>query len=164
MKVLFLDIDGVLNSSQHFKRTVELRNKTSKRGLDFRDSEWLTNIDQTCINHLKHLMNKVPDLHIVISSTWRKSHPLELFKKNLSEMLKVSPDRILDVTPSLGKNGEVRGDEIQDWLNRHPSVTRFAIVDDDSDMAHLHDHLFQTKWESGLQFEHVVKIEEFLNA
>lgn len=164
MKVLFLDIDGVLNSSQHFKRTTELRQKTSKQGMDFRDSEWLTNIDQVCVNHLKHLMSKVPDLHIVISSTWRKTHPITLLKKNLSEMLNVNSDRILGITPVLWKNGEVRGDEIQAWLNEHPDVSRFAIVDDDSDMAHLQSHLFKTTWEKGLQFEHVSKIEEFLNA
>jgi hypothetical protein len=163
VKVLFLDIDGVLNSSQHFKRTTELRNKTSKLGLDYQDSEWLTNIDPICTNYLKQLMRMIPDLNIVISSTWRKSHPIGLFKKNLSEMLSISPDRILDKTPSLHGDGQVRGDEIQDWLNNHPEVTKFAILDDDSDMAHLKDKLFKTTWEHGLQMEHIQNIARYLN-
>jgi hypothetical protein len=28
----------------------------------------------------------------------------------------------------------IRGEEIKAWLHQHPEVTRYAIVDDDSDM------------------------------
>ena len=39
---------------------------------------------------------------------------------------------------------KVRGDEIHEWLELHPEVTRFVILDDDSDMKHLLPYLLRT--------------------
>lgn len=51
-----------------------------------------------------------------------------------------------------------RGHEIQRWLSEHPEVTSFAILDDDTDMAHLYDRLVLTDCEDGLQAEHVERL------
>jgi hypothetical protein len=40
--------------------------------------------------------------------------------------------------------------EIQSWLNSHPEVSAFVIVDDDEDMAHLMPKLVKTSWHSGM--------------
>ena len=42
--------------------------------------------------------------------------------------------------------GAIRGNEIQQWLDIHKEydVEDFIILDDDSDMEHLIDHLIQT--------------------
>jgi hypothetical protein len=49
----------------------------------------------------------------------------------------------------------VRGLEIQDWLDNHPGVTDFVILDDSSDMAHLMPKLIQTDDATGLTQAHV---------
>jgi hypothetical protein len=43
-----------------------------------------------------------------------------------------------------------RGDEIQAWLNKHPDVERFVILDDDDDMGPLLPHLVRTETRIGL--------------
>jgi hypothetical protein len=64
-------------------------------------------------------------------------------------------DAIIDRTPDMQRpggwgNGYVeRGHEIADWLDRHPEVRGFVILDDDGDMAHLKDSLVQTKLHDG---------------
>ena len=62
------------------------------------------------------------------------------------------------VTAEIGTG--CRGDEIQDWLTRHPDVTQFVILDDDADMAHLLPYLVQTRTREGLtdeQTDEVIK-------
>ena len=60
MKVLFLDIDGVLNS-------VEFSQKQVRRSLLADTSQ----IDPVACSKINNLVKTVPDLKIVISSTWR---------------------------------------------------------------------------------------------
>jgi hypothetical protein len=55
-----------------------------------------------------------------------------------------------------------RGEEIQAWLTENPDVTQFVILDDDSDMAHLIDHLVQTDHKVGLTAADVKKASLFL--
>src|SRR3546814_6841131 len=44
-----------------------------------------------------------------------------------------------------------RGGEIAEWLSRHPEVSVYAIVDDDSDMLPEQRHAFvQTRFEDGI--------------
>ena len=63
---------------------------------------------------------------------------------------------LLDRTPSCAQSvsglyiGRERGAEIKEWLDAHPEVTRYAIVDDSDDMGPLVERLVQTKWETGL--------------
>ena len=56
-----------------------------------------------------------------------------------------------------------RGMEIQEWLDRHPEVTHYAIVDDNADML-PHQWLFQTTFERGLTAEITEAIIAHLNA
>jgi hypothetical protein len=55
-----------------------------------------------------------------------------------------------------------RGHEIQAWLSRHREVTEFAIVDDNSDMAHLRDRLVLTSWATGMLDEHADRLVAML--
>lgn len=155
MKVLFLDIDGVLNSADWYGDRPHRFLKD-----DPEESEWDCELDPAAILRLKKLMHAVPDLEIVISSTWRLNHELSEFKRRFSQMLSIEPSRVIDKTPRLGS---IRGLEIQDWLNRNTSVSKFAIIDDDSDMGELMDSLFKTSWQSGIQDEHVKALTEFFN-
>lgn len=156
MKVLFLDIDGVLNSVSWYKNRPHRFLKDNPE-----ESDWACELDPSAILVFKKLVHDVPDLQIVISSTWRRNYELSEFQRRLSQMLSIEPSRVIDRTPWLNT---IRGLEIQDWLTRNPQVTKFAIIDDDSDMGDLMDHLFKTTWDEGMKMEHAQALTEFFNA
>ena len=135
MKVLFLDIDGVCNSAKTFQGSQEIY------GLD---------------PYMCFLVGKIKldtDCEVVLSSSWR--HSPEGVARVEERIVK-----LLDTT-GYAKSG-FRGDEVREWLNRHPEVTAYAILDDNSDF-HGHQHLFQTKWEIGLTQEIAEAVTNHLN-
>lgn len=115
MKVIFLDIDGILN---------------------YRGSEF---IDTECFNNLKHIINKT-NAKIVMISTWRVCMDDEYMRNYIQYQnstlleykklfLKVFSGnmRWLDIAPDLNEH---RSDEIKLWLHQHPEVTSFVVIDD----------------------------------
>lgn len=126
-KVLFLDIDGVLNCQQTFL--------TQNR----HDA-----IEPTMV----HELNRVIDAtrcKVVISSSWRILWQFDELKEKLLQFS--VRDAIIDVTPRLGR----RDEEIQAWLDKHPQVTKFAVVDDDShDLTAVSNFLVKTQFSTGL--------------
>lgn len=107
MRVLFLDIDGVVNNH----RTPQT-------------DGWP--IDQFCAFQVGRIKEHT-GCEVVLSSSWRHSaEGVEVVKK------KVVP--LFDLT-SLGEEGVIgRGSLIKRWLDAHPEVTRYAILDDNRDM------------------------------
>lgn len=137
--VLFLDVDGVLN-----------RCGKSGQGLE---------TDK--VERLKAVLTRCP-ARIVLSSTWRKfDHALERVKR---EFLIESCTPVLDRQESGIWLGASRGREIQAWLDAHPDVTRFVILDDDSDMGPLTAHLVKTGSFEGLTENKAVELLERLQA
>lgn len=137
MKVIFLDFDGVINSHQsatfwHNKRDQakwENEMYSSWQGTLF---EYLAHeFCPIALSNVEELFRRVPDLKIVVSSTWRLGNSVEALKKILSGAPLVAA-AVIDRTPVL-RDGP-RGNEIQNWLDSHPEVTEYAIIDDDSDM------------------------------
>ena len=61
-------------------------------------------------------------------------------------------------------NGMSRGREIQLWLQQHPEVDSFVILDDDADMDNLIDRLVQTEIETGLTEQDADRAIELLTA
>ena len=124
MKVIFLDIDGVLNSIQDkFSWTIET------------DIHFI---------RLKRIVEKT-GAQIVLSSSWRMGNSgRDIVHKRLQQF---SMD-FIDVTPIF--NGQHRGREIADWLSRH-EVESFVILDDEGDMDELVNHLVKTDMNIGLQ-------------
>ena len=113
-KIIFLDIDGVLNvMSQEFDEFGQLFNPVF-------------------VNNLAYIIEKT-NAKLVISSSWRfrgLKHMVNLWKhRNL-------PGEIIGVTPDLMFNDDVnRGDEINAWLVKNAdSVDNYCIIDDDEDM------------------------------
>ena len=136
MKVLFLDIDGVCNSEETLKRS----------------GGGMLGIDPLLAFIVGKITLAVPELKVVLSSSWRH------FPEGRNQVhAKVVP--IHDVTGSepyddLEHPHTQRGREIQRWLNAHPEVTHYAIVDDDSDMLpEQMPHFFQTSWKVGITEE-----------
>lgn len=132
MKVLFLDFDGVLNIWPNPGRNGEFHKPA-------------------CIN-LEFLLNKVPDLKIVVSSSWRA-----FGYEAVRDVLKsngIDPRKVIDITgdevsPSDGKKD--RDYQIECWLKKHPEVKKFAVVDDESyDMALVANKMVKTDRYVGL--------------
>lgn len=165
MRVLFLDFDGVLNSHQsaHFWHNKRDQSKwenemyTAWQGFP---KEYLA--QEFCpiaMSNVEELVRRVPDLKIVVSSSWRLGETVESLKKILYPS-KLIADAIIDVTPRFG--GEARGHEIHDWLTKHVEVTKFVIVDDDEDMVHLSNRLVRTDNYHGFTFRDMIKAQEML--
>ncbi len=147
-KILFLDVDGVLNNTKTF-HTSESRYGSNKL------------IDPyMCL--LVHRIVEATGCDIVLSSSWRH------FKKG--QDVKDAGIPFIDITVDCCSG--VRGVEIQNWLNKgfphdvrsDPSKFRYAVLDDDSDMLlNQKDHFFQTTFESGLTDEIAKKVINYLN-
>jgi hypothetical protein len=109
LKVIFLDVDGVLNSHAliyHY-------------GFDY--------IDEGLLKLLATVVNKTGS-EVVLSSTWR----LEERNRNLvKDSLSRFGIKLFDWTKRIP--GVYRCDEISEWLDRHPKVKKYAILDDDPD-------------------------------
>jgi histidinol phosphatase-like enzyme len=154
-KVLFLDIDGVLNSGKYIKR------------LDGRFDDPINQIDPDAVVRL----NAITDLtgcKIVVSSTWRlaflgqMAEPLRSLQGCL-RMYNITGD-VIGMTPN--KRNCVRnqrGKEIESWLQDHAGqVDKFVIIDDDCDMGRMKPYHIKTLFEDGIQDAHVQAIVSIL--
>jgi hypothetical protein len=169
MKVLFLDFDGVLNSHQSATFWHNKRDQAKWENEMYRDwpgtlKEYIA--QEFCpiaMSNVEELIRRVPGLKVVVSSTWRLGTTVESLRKILHPS-KIIGDAIIDVTPRLGRlaEGIQRGDEIQKWLDGHPEVESFVIVDDDDDMAHLLPRLVQTDSWHGFTFRDMDKAHDML--
>ena len=162
MKVLFLDIDGVLNSDRSF--TAYKLNAA----LNVEPNEQVYNcIDPIAVNLLNLVLRH--DVKVVISSTHRKFHPeLPALRSYISE-LGVRGD-VIGATPDLWKSTQVgdwvsRGHEIDTWISEHgKDFTHFAILDDDEDMlVHQLPFFVQTDGRVGLNVLNVLKLQKLLD-
>lgn len=145
MKVVFLDVDGVLNNSNWAMQMYDEGVHVYAENL----------LDERAVRLLQKLIDAT-DAKIVVSSSWRRD---DYAMQCLSDQLK--PMEIYDVTPV--KN-TIRGDEISAWLKKHKDVEHYIILDDDSDMGDHMDHLIQTTFERGLQPEHIEEAIKWLNS
>ena len=124
LKVLFLDVDGVLN--------------TTRAGRPM-------SLSKGCLRRLENVVEET-NCHLVLSSSWRKYD--DAFA-HLNRVLRYRQMIIISSTPVI--HSASRGTEIAVWLNTHRAVERYAIVDDDSDMLHEQlPNFFQTDPDHGL--------------
>lgn len=146
VKVLFLDVDGVLNSREFFEN---------------RESKSIC-LDESRFPLLQEIINKT-GAKIVLSSTWRYNFDFHSYQQ-LPQMLAKYKMEIMDFT---GRNDAGRGAEISDWLAKHPEVDIFCIIDDDSfDMGeYIQNRLVQTSFTAGrgIERKHVDQAIKILN-
>lgn len=136
MKVIFLDVDGVLNSELFASQSLE----EMKEG----DAPPLKSFDPFCIGNLNTITDET-GAKIVLSSTWRNRY------NSCEEANKEFADHgmtgeIIDRTPKLDFEGvpyrPPRGCEIEAWIEMNTErIGKFAheyndyvILDDDDDM------------------------------
>ena len=147
-KIIFLDVDGVLNSMTFARRMRD------EEGISvFREDI----LDARCLALLKDVVDRT-GAKIVVSSAWRR---IPTSYNHLKDWLVEYGMEVYDATPRVG--GE-RGNDITAWFNRHPGNYRYVILDDDSDMIGHMDHLVQTSfYERGLTRELADRCIQMLN-
>jgi hypothetical protein len=153
MKVVFLDIDGVLNHC------------ATRCGAPTAAEPLPIPVAPECMARLNRLIAETR-AKIVISSSWRGVAPWQdlgpaLVRHGLvAEVIGQTPELVNDAVwienwskregaPFMYEALE-RGWEIREWLAAHPAVTAFVILDDCSDMAELKPWLMLTHPNEGL--------------
>ena len=131
--ILFLDIDGVLNYDTMEPIIAEGTNH-GFHGVHM--------IDPKKVELLNALTSQT-NCDVVISSTWRQKFTIE----EMSNMLRVRGfvGKVIDMTPRPFKVNErewsQKSDEIAAWLQAHPSIDKFVILDDDEFLALQNFHV-----------------------
>lgn len=154
-RILFLDIDGVLNSAAYLAAHPDVFDRSA--------TKWppAQMLDPAAVERLNHVLDAT-GASVVVSSSWRHAHRLAAIRGFLLARGFRFGERLIDTTPEYGETpsrvtvpSAERGYEIQAWLNRarRRPVTTFAIVDDCGGMAHLTPRLVQTTWDDGLTDE-----------
>lgn len=146
MNIIFLDVDGVINSIDNL---IKVYNETHKphHGYSYP-------FDPNCLENLKELVTRT-DSRLVISSTWRKSE--KGMMKLLEELKKYDLDKfVIGATPFLGLD---RGEEIKEYLeeSNFKDDINFVILDDGIVMEELIPYLIRTNRQFGLTKEDVKK-------
>ena len=140
MKIIFLDIDGVLNTGRYRK----ILKKTEYMSSD--DSQFF--FDPITMRNLSELVSK-NDAKIVISSTWRYNRDKkdDIYWNMLMGNLRQFnlEDKVIGVTPDLREQYNTircRGYEIKEWLDtKKEIIDGFVIIDDDDNMKPFMDKL-----------------------
>lgn len=154
MKVIFLDFDGVITTAK---------------------SRY--NLDKDKIDLLGQIIDAT-DAKIVISSSWRRN-TLDDTKTYLSTISHRVPfifpylDKVVDVSDRMysfklhrpDKHFRVhRGLEIHQYLDEHPEIKQYVILDDDMDMLLCQkDNFVKTNSVKGLSMKYVTKAISILN-
>lgn len=134
IKVIFLDVDGVLNSRNTTRRTAG--------GYTF--------IGSRQVSRLKHIVRQT-GAKVVLSSDWRYDRDDPKVNSDFLE-LKAELHRygidFYGYTPELPSAH--RDAEIDLWLREHNEVGNFVILDDRLDIEPNKDHWVQTVMSRGL--------------
>lgn len=140
MKVVFLDVDGVLNTSKTYERVYHSFKNTGKKELE---------IDSFRLEYLKKIIDET-GANIVLSSTWRrffekldnKIVPRNEKVKQFYDMLNNYNIEIYDIL--IYDNDINREELIIEWLSKN-EVDSFIIIDDEPNMFNeLLDRLIKT--------------------
>ena len=147
MKIIILDIDGVCNDACTTTKHVS-------------EGRVYDGVDKEKIDLLKKIIDAT-GAKIILSSTWRKyKDSREYLFKEMGERL---ASCVIGQTPDFGFH--LRADEIESWLNDHPEVTKFIVLDDQDseDLERFGSSFIQTKMSTGLTEEDAVKCIEKLS-
>jgi hypothetical protein len=155
MKVIFLDIDGVLNSNDWYVKT---RGVGGYNGGD---------VDPECIELINDLIDAT-GAKIIMSSSWRSDY------ENSCEYLYDNGlycDAIIGKTPHFCytcQNDDIRstlcrGNEIQ-YVLESKDITSYVIFDDDQDMLYSQkDNFIHIDYMHGITKEHIEQAIKILN-
>lgn len=146
---LFLDIDGVFNCYDYLFANPGCYDKRDERKA----------LDPAACQRLERVLQATGAV-IVVSSVWRQKYPASWFNKAFTDRGAPSV-RVVGKTPKTWLNAR-RHDEIQAYLDTHPEVKHYAILDDES-MGHLSHRAVKTTLYHGFLDEHVEPLIRLLN-
>lgn len=130
MKVIFLDFDGVLNGDEYVRRC-------GRFGV-------ILNPDK--MELLKQLVDAT-DANIVLSTSWREHW--DVAKENCDtigeEINRIFRQYKMSIYDKVPHRTYGREKNIQSWLNAHPDVTAYVILDDQFlDGPGIRNHFIKT--------------------
>lgn len=160
MNLVFLDVDGVLNSKSWWDRRPPLPEGLSDDPQYHRERHAQRNLDPDAIRLLSRIVDAA-HAHVVLSSSWRAMVPLPVFAGYLRKyggfdghLFGATP--VIDGLEGARLPGDDwgRGTEIAMWLGMLPRgvVKSYVVLDDDRVRGH-DGHFVQTDFEVGLTEE-----------
>lgn len=131
LRVIFLDVDGVLNS----RNTIRI-------------TSWgNTFVETALVENLKQII-KATGAKVVLSSSWRYDRDDPVRNTEFLELrseLEKHGIQFFGFTPELHD----RSEDIDQWLTQHPETENFVILDD-SNITLNQDHWVKTTMSHGL--------------
>lgn len=158
MKIIFLDIDGVLNHDKWYvSKEFQALNTSDDVELD---------VDPKCAERI-NIICKETGAKIVISSDWRISSWYGTIKRlerggiNIDNIIDKTPEHLWKTPPMFDRS---RGSEIDHWLIMHPECEKYVIIDDRMDFKKQQRKNFvNTKQSIGLTDSDMEKAIAILN-
>lgn len=158
MKVIFLDIDGVLNSEKFLEN-----NKNQP-------------IDRNSVGILKNIIDKTGAV-IVMSSGWRlwfddSMLPHDGYSQCLYEILCEFNIKLFGKTPDFSTEeirtrktfSHVKAKEIIAWLNEHKFVDKYVVIDDlDLKNEEINAHLVKINGQVGITEADARRVIDMIN-
>ena len=146
--ILFLDIDGVLNTKNHLRRQIKQGKKASR-------FDWCP----VAVAHV-NLLTKKLGAQIIVTSTWRYEYSLDELKE-LFHQNGIHRDHVTGVIPSLiyGERSTTRGEAIQAWIEENESHNELHLILDDNDngISERFPHFTQTSEKEGFADQEMIK-------
>ena len=145
-RVIFLDIDGVLNS---LGSVIALGNPNH-------------HLDPVAVKLIERVC-KETGAKIVVSSSWRIGRTVEQIQQELCSIGAAGVAEHIVGRTGDGHNGH-RGRQIKEWIEKNSPDCTFAITDDDSDMLPAQKPYFvKTTFEDGFKAMHYKKMMAILD-
>lgn len=117
-------------------------------------------LDDEAIDFLKTIVEST-NSEIVLSSSWRW---YKESREKIKEQLQKHNLKFIDITPTRTDKTLKREEEIQNWLNSHPEVVNYVILDDEKiSCESMKEHHVKTTFSRGLTMEMAQAAIEILN-
>lgn len=136
MNIVFLDYDGVVNTLMFdgIKKDPYFNFPEDGKVNNYQAIMWLNKLCKDC------------DAKIVVTSTWREYDNYKecLYNGGLDKDIQI-----------LGKTEECyipRGEEIKMWLEKHPDVENYVVLEDAEDVSAVQDHVVKTNTFIGFNY------------
>lgn len=147
--IVFLDIDGVLNSTQWAGRRPARGLVPPSTADEAFAGEW---IDPAAVSRLREIVDRT-NASIVLMSSWRNRMDVMEFRRLLS-LHGWGAAPVIGATPTI--RGASRGDEVNAWLQDVGGPVHHICIDDDSDFL-PHQTLIQTNPDVGITDDDVTR-------
>jgi hypothetical protein len=159
MKVLFLDIDGVLNSSEYFFSKGYLDETESMTDAETMLLAHPSHLDPSALQVINHIV-KESGAQVVLSSSWRMKYTIEEWTEMMQK--RGATFKITGRTPKHSMS-TTRGAEILDYINSmRNKPDSIVIIDDHSDMDNLKKYLVLTNGKFGITMRDAEKALQLL--